>query len=61
MITGVTLAGVWRSIVDPWGWYLTGTNALFYPSVVIFAGVLVLLADERSAARLPVQTIGRPR
>lgn len=54
-ITGVTLVGVWRSIVDPWGWYLTGSNALFYPSVIIFAAVLVLLAEEwpPSAGRAP--------
>jgi len=49
-ITGVTLVGVWRSILDPWGWYLTGTNALFYPSFIIFAAVLVLLADDRGGA-----------
>ena len=53
-ITGATLVAVWRSIVDPWGWYLEGTNALFYPSVIIFAGVLVLWEDERQmrSARL---------
>jgi putative oxidoreductase len=59
-ITAVTLLAVWRSIVDPWGWYLEGANALFFPSLIIFAGVLVLLAfrdldtyslDARSAAR----------
>jgi len=46
VITGATLVGVWRSIVDPWGWYMEGTNALFFPSLIIFAGVLVLLAEE---------------
>ncbi len=49
-ITGMTLIGVWRSIVDPWGWYLSGSEVLFYPSLVIFAAVLVMLAeawDER--------------
>ena len=46
VITGATLLGVWRSIVDPWGWYMEGTNALFFPSLIIFAGVLVLLAEE---------------
>jgi uncharacterized membrane protein YphA (DoxX/SURF4 family) len=46
VITGMTLLGVWRSIVDPWGWYLTGSNALFYPSLIIFAAVLVLLAED---------------
>jgi putative oxidoreductase len=59
-ITAVTLIAVWRSIVDPWGWYLEGANALFFPSLIIFAGALVLLAfrdldtfslDARSAAR----------
>lgn len=47
-ITGTTLLGVWRSVVDPWGWYLEGSNVLFYPSAVVFAAVLVLwaLRDE---------------
>lgn len=44
LITGVTLVGVWRSVVDPWGWVLEGSNALFYPSAIIFAGSLVLYA-----------------
>jgi uncharacterized membrane protein YphA (DoxX/SURF4 family) len=43
VITGVTLLAVWRSIIDPWGWYLEGANALFFPSLVIFAGALVLM------------------
>jgi putative oxidoreductase len=43
VITGVTLLAVWRSIIDPWGWYLEGANALFFPSLVIFAGTLVLI------------------
>ena len=45
-VTGLTLLGVWRSVLDPWGWWLTGTNALFFPSLIIFAGVLVLLAFD---------------
>ena len=58
-ITGVTLLAVWRSIIDPWGWYLEGANALFFPSLVIFAGALVLMGfrefdvyslDARSSA-----------
>ncbi len=44
LITGATLIGVWRSVVDPWGWVLEGSNVLFYPSVVIFAASLVLYA-----------------
>ncbi|MGH7663276.1 MAG: DoxX family protein [Gemmatimonadaceae bacterium] len=43
-VTGVTMIGVWRSIVDPWGWYMDGANALFFPSLIIFAAVLVLIA-----------------
>lgn len=45
-VTGVTLLGVWRSVVDPWGWYLEGATALFYPSLIIVAGVLVLMASR---------------
>lgn len=43
-VTGTTLLGVWRSVIDPWGWMLEGSNALFFPSLIIFAGVLVLIA-----------------
>jgi uncharacterized membrane protein YphA (DoxX/SURF4 family) len=43
-VTGATLLGVWKSVVDPWGWYLDGANVLFYPSLIIFAGSLVLWA-----------------
>jgi len=43
-VTGFTLLGVWRSVVDPWGWYFEGTNALFFPSLIIFAAVMVLVA-----------------
>jgi hypothetical protein len=59
-ITGVTLLAVWPSISDPWGWYLEGANALFFPSLVIFAGALVLMGfrefdvyslDARNSAR----------
>ena len=42
-VTGFTLLGVWRSVLDPWGWFLEGTNALFFPSLIIAAGALVLL------------------
>lgn len=43
-ITGMTLLGVWKSIVDPWGWWLEGGNAIFFPSLIIFAASLVLWA-----------------
>ena len=52
LVTGTTLLGVWRSVADPWGWWLTETNTLFFPSLIVFAGVLVLLAfraDDRLA------------
>jgi putative oxidoreductase len=39
-----SLLGVWRSIVDPWGWFLEGTNALFFPSLIVAAGCLVIIA-----------------
>lgn len=62
VITGATALAVWKSIVDPWGWVLEGSNVLFYPSLIIFAGSFVLWAfrdedsitlDPRSRARPP--------
>ena len=38
----ITALGVWRSIIDPWGWFLEGAHVLFYPSAIIAAGALVL-------------------
>ena len=38
----VTAIGVWKSIIDPWGWFLDGSNVLFYPSAIIAAGALLL-------------------
>jgi len=58
VITGATLLGVWRSIVDPWGWYLDGTNALFYPSLIIFAAVLLLMSEDRTPS--PARPPGQP-
>lgn len=52
LINGATLLGVWQSVLDPWGWVLEGSNVLFYPSLIIFAGCLVLWAfrsDDRLA------------
>ncbi|MGI8672294.1 MAG: hypothetical protein ACR2LU_06765 [Luteitalea sp.] len=45
-ITAMTMAGVWRSIVDPWGLILAGSNALFYPSLIIFAAALGLVVED---------------
>ena len=52
LITGATLLGVWRSVVDPWAWYLEGGNVLFYPSLIIFAAAWVLYCfrDEDTRA-----------
>lgn len=52
-VTGTTLLGVWRSVLDPLGLVFAHTQLLFYPSLIIFAGALVLLAlreqDETAA------------
>ena len=44
MLAIFTVSGlsVWKSIVDPWSWVFENTNPLFYPSLIIFAGALVL-------------------
>ncbi len=61
VVTGITLLGVWRSIIDPWGWMLEGANALFFPSLIIFAAVLVLIAvrDTDRIALQPYSKQGR--
>ena len=41
-ILAFTAIGVWKSIIDPWGWFLDGSNVLFYPSAIIVAGALLL-------------------
>ncbi|WP_419861578.1 DoxX family membrane protein [Candidatus Palauibacter sp.] len=38
----ITALAVWRSILDPWGWVLEGSQVLFYPSLIILAGSMVL-------------------
>jgi len=44
LINGVSLLAVWRSILDPWGWVMEGTNVLFFPSLLIFAASLLIWA-----------------
>lgn len=44
LINTGSMVGVWKSIVDPFGYVLEGANALFFPSLTIFAGCLVLIA-----------------
>lgn len=50
LVLGLTAIGVWKSIIDPWGWVIEGTNVLFYPSAIVFAAALVLwgFMDEDS-------------
>lgn len=38
----ITALAVWKSILDPWGWVLEGSQVLFYPSIIILAGAMVL-------------------
>lgn len=71
VVTATTLVGVWRSIVDPWGWYLEGSNVLFFPSLIIFAAALVLTAHRaedalsldarRGHRRSPAAPAARPK
>ncbi|MCB9958340.1 MAG: DoxX family membrane protein [Rhodospirillaceae bacterium] len=47
VILGFTLASTWYAVVDPFGWWLPPQvdfpfTQLFYPSIVNFAGALVL-------------------
>lgn len=42
LVLGITALGVWKSILDPWGWVLDGTNVLFYPSLIIIAAAITL-------------------
>lgn len=44
LLNGASLFAVFKSVLDPWGWVFTGTNALFYPSLIIFAASLLLIA-----------------
>ncbi len=39
-----SLIGVRMSIIDPWGWFIEGTNTLFFPSLTVFAACLLLIA-----------------
>lgn len=58
LFTGVTMLAVWKHILDPWGWYLGETNALFFPSLIIFAGTLVVYAFQDQDTKV---IGGRPR
>lgn len=58
ILNAASLIAVAGSVIDPWSWFLEGSNALFYPSLIIFAGSILLIAfrDEDSLcldARMP--------
>ncbi|MBI3791810.1 MAG: DoxX family membrane protein [Gemmatimonadetes bacterium] len=69
-MTLVTLAGVWRSLVDPWGRVIAGGNVVFVASLPLFAATLVLwaFADDdafcldawRVRGKSPGRTAGVP-
>ncbi len=42
LILAVTAAAVWQSVLDPWGWFMEGSQVLFYPSIITAAGAAVL-------------------
>jgi putative oxidoreductase len=60
LLNGVSLIAVGASVIDPWGWFLEGTNALFYPSLIIFAGSLVVMAF-RDEDRFSLDAWRKPR
>jgi uncharacterized membrane protein YphA (DoxX/SURF4 family) len=52
VINGFVAAAVWQSIIDPFWLWMGGekpetVNALFYPSIIVVAGLLVLMAFRR--------------
>ncbi len=55
----VSMLGVWRSIVDPWGWFLEGTNVPFFPSLTIFAASRLLWAMRHEELLALDRRIGR--
>lgn len=60
IVTGTTLLAVWRSVLDPLGLVFAHTQLLFYPSLIIFAGALVLVAFRDAGATTPTLTVPRP-
>ena len=68
VILGFGALAAWRSIIGPWGWVLDGSNVLFYPSLIILAGAVVLRAFQdqdtlvlaRSRDRPPLGFAGSP-
>lgn len=44
VVTGFTLLAVWKSVLDPFGFFTEGGNLIFFPSSTIFFAGLVLVA-----------------
>lgn len=44
LFNAASLLAVLQSVIDPWGWVFADSNALFYPSLIIFAASLLLIA-----------------
>ncbi|PKM28675.1 MAG: hypothetical protein CVV07_13535 [Gammaproteobacteria bacterium HGW-Gammaproteobacteria-11] len=59
ILNAASLLAVATSVIDPWGWFIEGTNALFYPSLIIFAGSLVVMAF-RDQDRLALDHLRHP-
>lgn len=60
ILNTASLLAVAGSVIDPWGWYLEGSNALFYPSLIIFM-VSILLIAFRDEDRLSVDASRQTR
>lgn len=45
-ITLVVALGAWRSILDPWGWFLDGTDPRLFPLLVVLTATLVVWACQ---------------
>ncbi|MFI8479609.1 DoxX family membrane protein [Pseudomonas sp. NPDC078700] len=56
LLNTATLVAVAQSVIDPWSWFFAGSNALFYPSLIIFAGSLVVMA-WRNEDRFALDTL----
>lgn len=58
LVTGTTLLAVWRSVLDPLGLVFAHTQLLFFPSLIIFAGALVLVTAPAAGATVPGHRTG---
>tara|TARA_Y100000815_G_scaffold271514_1_gene298244 strand:- start:862 stop:1284 length:423 start_codon:yes stop_codon:yes gene_type:complete len=61
MLNGASLLAVSKSVIDPWGWVFQGTNALFYPSLIIFFASLLLIAYRDQDLLVLDKTVGDKR